>query len=137
MFENTSKRIASVFKKLSGNSKITERNVEDAVEDIKNALLDADVNLRVLRRFVNSTLDEVKGTAVLQSVNPKEQFIKIVYDKITALLKGDGDSSLHLKGPDVVSVIVLMGLQGNGKTTTAGKLAYRLKSENRRVMLVA
>ena len=137
MFENTSKRIASVFKKLSGNSKITERNVEDAVEDIKNALLDADVNLRVLRRFVNSTLDEVKGTAVLQSVNPKEQFVKIVYDKITALLKGDGDSSLHLKGPDVVSVIVLMGLQGNGKTTTAGKLAYRLKSENRRVMLVA
>lgn len=137
MFENTSKRISSIFKRLSGNSKITEKNVEEAVDEIKNALLDADVNLRVLRRFVNSTLDEVKGTKVLESVNPKEQFIKIVYDKITSLLKGDGDTSLHLKGPDVVSVIVLMGLQGNGKTTTAGKLAYKLKNENRRVMLVA
>ena len=123
MFENTSKRISEVFKKLSGNSKITERNVEEAVEEIKNALLDADVNLRVLRRFVNSTLEEAKGEKVLKSINPREQFIKIVNDKIIAMLKGDDEPTLKLKGPDVVSTIVLMGLQGNGKTTTAGKLA--------------
>lgn len=137
MFENTSKRISEVFKKLSGNSKITERNVEEAVEEIKNALLDADVNLRVLRRFVNSTLEEAKGEKVLKSINPREQFIKIVNDKIIAMLKGDDEPNLKLKGPDVVSTIVLMGLQGNGKTTTAGKLAYKLKKDGKRPLLVA
>lgn len=137
MFENTSKRISEVFKKLSGNSKITERNVEEAVEEIKNALLDADVNLRVLRRFVNSTLEEAKGEKVLKSINPREQFIKIVNDKIIAMLKGDDEPTLKLKGPDVVSTIVLMGLQGNGKTTTAGKLAYKLKKDGKRPLLVA
>lgn len=137
MFENTSKRFSEIFKKLSGNSKITERNVEEAVEEIKNALLDADVNLRVLRRFVNSTLEEAKGEKVLKSINPREQFIKIVNDKIIAMLKGDDEPTLKLKGPDVVSTIVLMGLQGNGKTTTAGKLAYKLKKDGKRPLLVA
>lgn len=137
MFENTSKRFSEIFKKLSGNSKITERNVEEAVEEIKNALLDADVNLRVLRRFVNSTLEEAKGEKVLKSINPREQFIKIVNDKIIAMLKGDDEPNLKLKGPDVVSTIVLMGLQGNGKTTTAGKLAYKLKKDGKRPLLVA
>ena len=116
---------------------ITERNVEEAVEEIKNALLDADVNLRVLRRFVNSTLEEAKGEKVLKSINPREQFIKIVNDKIIAMLKGDDEPNLKLKGPDVVSTIVLMGLQGNGKTTTAGKLAYKLKKDGKRPLLVA
>ena len=137
MFENISKKLSHAFKKLSGNTKITERNVEEAVEEIKNALLDADVNLRVLRRFVNSTLEEAKGSKVLDSVNPREQFIKIVNDKITAMLKGDDDGTLKLNGPDVTSVILLMGLQGNGKTTTAGKLGYKLKKDGRRVLLVA
>lgn len=137
MFENTSKRISSIFKKISGNSVITEKNVDEAVEEIKNALIDADVNLRVVRRFVNSTLEEAKGEKVLKSVNPGEQFVKIVYDKIVALLKGNENTSLELKGPDVVTPIVLMGLQGNGKTTTAGKLAFYLTKKGRRVLLVA
>lgn len=137
MFDNTSKRIAGIFKKISGNSKITEKNVEEAVEEIKNALIDADVNLRVVRRFVNSTLEEAKGEKVLKSVNPGEQFVKIVYDKIVSLLKGSESTELELKGPDVVTPIVLMGLQGNGKTTTAGKLAFYLTKKGRRPLLVA
>ena len=125
------------MRSLSGKGKISEKNVRDAVEEIKNALLDADVNLRVVRRFVNSTLDEALGEKVLASVNPGQQFTKIVYDKMVVLLGGDEDTSLKLKGKDATSVILLMGLQGSGKTTAAHKLAYKLKKEGRKVMLVA
>ena len=122
---------------LSGKGKISEKNVRDAVEEIKEALLDADVNLRVVRRFVNSTLDEALGEKVLASVNPSQQFTKIVYDKMVELLGGAGNTALNLKGKDATSVILLMGLQGSGKTTAAHKLAYKLKKEGRSVMLVA
>ncbi len=122
---------------LSGKGKISEKNVRDAVEEIKEALLDADVNLRVVRRFVNSTLDEALGEKVLSSVDPGQQFTKIVYDKMVDLLGGTESTKLNLKGKDATSVILLMGLQGSGKTTAAHKLAYRLKKDGRRVMLVA
>lgn len=136
MFENTSKKISDIFKKFSFQKKITERNVEEAVEEIKIALLDADVNNRVVRRFVNSTLQEAKGEKVLKSVNPSDQFVKIVKDKITELLTGDGDNKFTFLPPDQVSVILMMGLQGSGKTTTCGKLAYKFKNEGKRVLLV-
>ncbi|HPM06788.1 MAG TPA: signal recognition particle protein, partial [Treponemataceae bacterium] len=100
------------------------------------ALLEADVNLRVIRRFVNSTIDEAKGEKVLRSVNPGEQFIKIVHDKIVSLL-GDSKQDLQLKGPDTQSIILFLGLQGSGKTTSAAKLALRLKNEGRKPLLVA
>ncbi len=122
---------------LSGKGKISEKNVRDAVEEIKEALLDADVNLRVVRRFVNSTLDEALGEKVLSSVDPGQQFTKIVYDRMVDLLGGTESTKLNLKGKDATSVILLMGLQGSGKTTAAHKLAYRLKKDGRRVMLVA
>lgn len=125
------------MKTLSGKSKITEKNIRDAMEEIKISLLDADVNLRVVRRFINSTLEEALGEKVLLSVDPGQQFTKIVYDKMVALLGGE-DQGLHLKGKDTTSVILMMGLQGSGKTTTAAKLANMLKSkEGRKVMLVA
>ena len=122
---------------LSGKGKISEKNVRDAVEEIKEALLDADVNLRVVRRFVNSTLDEALGEKVLSSVDPGQQFTKIVYDKMVELLGGTENTALRLKGKDTTSIILLMGLQGSGKTTAAHKLAWKLKKEGRRVMLVA
>ena len=100
------------------------------------ALLEADVNLRVVRRFVNSTIQEAKGEKVLRSVDPGQQFIKIVHDKIVALL-GDSKTDLHLKGPDTQSVILFLGLQGSGKTTSATKLAARLKKEGRNPVLAA
>lgn len=125
------------MKTLSGKSKITEKNIRDAMEEIKISLLDADVNLRVVRRFINSTLEEALGEKVLLSVDPGQQFTKIVYDKMVALLGGE-DQRLHLKGKDTTSVILMMGLQGSGKTTTAAKLANMLKNkEGRKVMLVA
>ena len=125
------------MKSLSGKGKITEKNIRDAVEEIKISLLDADVNLRVVRRFINSTLEEALGEKVLLSVDPGQQFTKIVYDKMVALLGGD-DQALRLKGKDTTSVILMMGLQGSGKTTTASKLALKLtREEGRKVMLVA
>ncbi|MDC7126822.1 MAG: signal recognition particle protein [Spirochaetales bacterium] len=136
MLDKISSKFSDVFKSLSGNSKISEKNIDEAVEQIKLALLDADVNLRVVRRFVNRTVADAKGEAVLKSVNPGQQFIKIVHDRMVQLL-GDEKQELELKGPDVPSVILMMGLQGSGKTTSSAKLALKLKNEGRKPLLVA
>ena len=136
MLEKITGTFSGIVKKLSGKSTITEKNIEDAVEEIKMALLEADVNLRVVRRFVNSTIEEAKGEKVLKSVDPGQQFTKIIYDKMVAML-GDTKVDLHLKGPDTQSVILMLGLQGAGKTTAAHKLAARLKKEGRKPLLAA
>lgn len=136
MLEKLTETFSGIARRMSGNTRLSENNIREAVEEIKMALLEADVNLRVVRRLVNRTIDEALGEKVLKSVNPGQQFIKIIHDKIVALL-GDGTAELELKGPDTVSVILMVGLQGSGKTTTAAKLASRLKDEGRRVMLVA
>ena len=125
MLEKLSSAFSGIVKTISGKSTITERNIEDSVEQIKMALLEADVNLRVVRRFVNSTIEEAKGEKVLKAVDPGQQFVKIIYDKIVAML-GDTKVDLHLKGPDTQSVILMLGLQGAGKTTAAHKLAEKL-----------
>ena len=136
MLEKITEKFSDVFRSLSGKSKITEKNIEEAVEQIKVALLDADVNLRVVRRFINSTIDEALGEKVLKSVDPGQQFVKIVYDKMKEFL-GDENQELALKGPDVQSVILFLGLQGSGKTTSAAKLANKLKKDGRKPLLVA
>ncbi len=136
MLEKITGTFANIIKTISGKSKITEKNIEETVEQIKMALLEADVNLRVVRRFVNSTVEEAKGEKVLRSVDPGQQFVKIIYDKICAML-GDKKTDLALKGPDTQSVILLLGLQGAGKTTAAHKLAFKLKKDGRRPLLVA
>jgi len=136
MLEKISQKFGDIVRTIGGKSAISEKNVEEAVEQIKLALLEADVNLRVVRRFVNATLEEAKGEKVLRSVQPGQQFIKIVYDRMVGLL-GEGKQDLALKGPDTTSVILLLGLQGSGKTTSASKLAYQLKGKGRKVMLAA
>ena len=136
MLEKITGTFSSIVKTLSGKSKITEKNIEETVEQIKMALLEADVNLRVVRRFVNSTIEESKGEKVLKAVDPGQQFVKIIHDKIVSML-GDSKTDLALKGPDTQSVVLLLGLQGAGKTTAAHKLAARLKKEGRRPLLVA
>ena len=136
MLEKITGTFSNIFKTLSGKSTITEKNIEDTVEEIKMALLEADVNLRVVRRFVNSTIEEAKGEKVLKAVNPGQQFTKIIYDKMVSML-GDTKVDLHLKGPDTQSVILMLGLQGAGKTTAAHKLAARLLKEGRKPMLAA
>ena len=136
MLEKISQKFGDVVRTIAGKSAISEKNVEEAVEQIKLALLEADVNLRVVRRFVNSTLEEAKGEKVLRSVQPGQQFVKIVHDKMVALL-GEGRQDLVLKGRDTTSVVLLLGLQGSGKTTSASKLAFRMKGEGRKVLLAA
>lgn len=136
MLEKITEKFSDVFRSLSGKSKITEKNIEEAVEQIKVALLDADVNLRVVRRFINSTIEEALGEKVLKSVDPGQQFVKIVYDKMKEFL-GNENQELALKGPDVQSVILFLGLQGSGKTTSAAKLANKLKKDGRKPLLVA
>jgi signal recognition particle subunit SRP54 len=136
MLEKLSEKFSDIARTLSGKSSITEKNVEEAVEQIKLALLDADVNLRVVRRFVNATLEEAKGEKVLKAVSPAQMFTKIVYDRMVGLL-GDTRTDLQLRGPDTQSVILLVGLQGSGKTTSAAKLAHMLKAKGRKVLLAA
>ena len=136
MLEKITGTFSGIIKKISGKSTITEKNIEEAVDEIKMALLEADVNLRVVRRFVNSTIEEAKGEKVLKSVNPGQQFTKILYDKMVSML-GDSKQDLHLKGPDTQSVILMLGLQGAGKTTAAHKLAARLAKDGRKPLLAA
>ncbi len=136
MLEKITGTFSNIVRSLSGKSTITEKNIEDTVEEIKMALLEADVNLRVVRRFVNSTIEEAKGEKVLKAVNPGQQFVKIIHDKMVAML-GDAKTDLHLKGPDTQSVILMLGLQGSGKTTASHKLAARLLKEGRKPLLVA
>ena len=136
MLEKLTNTFSGIIRNMTGKGKITEKNIEETVEQIKMALLEADVNLRVVRRFVNSTIEEAKGEKVLRAVDPGQQFVKIIYDKMVAML-GDTKTDLQLKGPDTQSVILFLGLQGAGKTTAAHKLAARLKKEGRNPLLVA
>lgn len=136
MLEKLSGRLTDLIRQIGGKAHISEKNIQDAINEIKIALLEADVNLRVVRRFINQATEEALGEKVLRAVSPGQQFIKIIYDRMVALLGGERQD-LALKGPDATSVILLLGLQGSGKTTTAAKLALRLKEQGRRPLLVA
>jgi signal recognition particle subunit SRP54 len=136
MLDRLTDKLTDIVRQVAGKTSISERNVQDAISEIKVALLEADVNLRVVRRFVNRTTEEALGEKVLRSVSPGQQFVKLVHDKLVELL-GSSRQELKLKGTDTQSVILLLGLQGSGKTTTAAKLATALKRQNRRPLLVA
>jgi len=136
MLEKLTQKFSDAFRFIAGKHQISEKNIDDAVEAIKMALLEADVNLRVVRRFINSTIEEAKGEKVLRSIDPGQQFIKIVHDKLVSFLGGSGEG-LKLKGPDTLSTVLMLGLQGSGKTTSSAKLALRLKKEGRKPLLAA
>jgi signal recognition particle subunit SRP54 len=139
MFDKLTQKVTDALRFVAGKSSISEKNIEDAVDAIKMALLEADVNLRVVRRFVNSTIEEAKGEKVLRAVDPGQQFVKIVHDKLVTYLGGTDpeERKLKLRGPDVISTVLMLGLQGSGKTTSSAKLALRLKKEGRKPLLVA
>jgi signal recognition particle subunit SRP54 len=134
MFENLTDRLEGVFKKLRGHGKLTEENIHEAMQEVRRALLEADVNFKVVKEFVNTVTEKSIGTEVLSSLSPGQQVIKIVHDELVDLL-GSTTSSLRLDGRQPVT-IMLAGLQGSGKTTTAAKLAKRLKDQGRRPLLV-
>ncbi|HOV13483.1 MAG TPA: signal recognition particle protein [Spirochaetota bacterium] len=136
MLDGISKSFTDVFKSLSGNAKITENNIKKAIADIRVALLEADVNIAIVRTFINTVTEEALGEKVLRSVSPRDQFIKIVHDRLVELL-GATNQDLKLKPKETLTVIMLAGLQGSGKTTTAGKLAKLLKTTEQRNVLLA
>jgi len=135
MFDTLSDRLHDVFRSLSGQSTLTEANIAAALVEVRNALLEADVNVKVAQDFVDAVGADCIGQQVVRNVTPGQQVIKIVNDRMVELL-GTGESELNLS--TVPSVIMLVGLHGSGKTTTAAKLANHLKTEGKKqVMLVA
>ena len=133
MFSQLSDGLEGVFKKLRGQGKISEKNVSDAMREIRMALLEADVEFTVAKKFVSKVKEEALGEKVLKSITPGQQVVKIFQDSLVDLLGGDA-APLDLDPP---ARIVMCGLNGAGKTTTSGKLALRLKKEGRKPILVA
>lgn len=134
MFENLTDRLEGVFKKLRGHGILTEENIQEAMREVRMALLDADVNFKVAKEFVATVTEKAIGREVSKSLSPGQQVIKIVHDELVALL-GGGTEQLRLDGKQPV-IIMMAGLQGSGKTTTSGKLARMLKEKGRKPYLV-
>jgi signal recognition particle subunit SRP54 len=136
MFDSLSDKLDQVFKKLRGQGVMTEENIKDALREVRLVLLEADVNFKVVRDFVGRVKDRAIGSEVLQSLSPGQQVIKIVHDELVSLMGGGEDNSLNLAAKPPVA-IMLVGLQGSGKTTSCGKLARYLKAQRRKPLLVS
>ena len=134
MFERLSDKLDAAFKKLKGRGKLTEKNIEEGLKEIRMALLEADVHYRVAKRFMADIKERALGQEVLTSLTPGQQVVKIVNEELTELM-GSHQEELNLSGPSPVS-LMLVGLQGSGKTTTAGKLAVFLRNKGRKPYLV-
>ncbi len=135
MFESLTDKLDQVFKRLKGRGRLDEENVRQALKDIRMALLEADVNFKVVKEFTEDVRERTVGQDVLESITPGQQVVKIVHDRLVELM-GGGSSRLSLANR-FPAPVMLVGLQGCGKTTTAAKLAYYLKNEERRVFLVS
>lgn len=133
MFDKLTQSLQSTFKNLRGQGKLTEDNIQQALRDVRMALLEADVHYQVVKTFVNNVREKVMGEDVLNAVSPGQQFVKHVHDEVERLL-GDRKADF-IQGPPPLS-IVMLGLHGVGKTTTTGKLARRFKSEGKKVLVV-
>lgn len=133
MFDNLSEKLQNIISK-THSQELTQDNMQDALREIRRALLEADVNLRVVKSFISSIKDKAEGENVLQGVNPSQQLVKIVHDELVELL-GKELKPLNLSGHP--SIIMMLGLQGSGKTTSSAKLAVKLKKEGKNPLLVA
>lgn len=134
-FESLSERLQEIFKKLRGKGKLTEKDIKEAMREVKVALLEADVNFKVVKDFINSVTEKALGQEVMESLTPGQQVIKIVNDELISLM-GSTQSRLNI-GNKVPAVIMMVGLQGSGKTTACGKLANLLKIQGKNPILVA
>jgi len=133
-FESLSDRLGEVFKKLRGKGKISEGDLKEAMKEVKRALLEADVNFKVVKDFINNVSEKALGQNVLESLTPGQQVIKIVNEELSLLMGGEAAKIDFSKRP---SVIMMVGLQGAGKTTTSAKIASYLKKQGKRPILVA
>ena len=135
MFEELTDRLETVFRKLRGYGKLSEKNIQESLREVRRALLEADVHYKVAKEFIARVQERAVGQEVLKSVTPGQQVVKVVYDEITALLGGTA-RGIHYSssGP---TLIMIVGLQGSGKTTVAGKLARYFRLKGRKVLMVA
>src|SRR5688572_14318634 len=135
MFDSLSTRVQDVFKSLRGEVRLTPEHVESALREIRLALLEADVNFKVVKAFIDRVRDRSLDQEVLKSLSPGQQVIKIVRDELLALF-GEAEGGLQKSAP-TPRVVLLLGLQGSGKTTTAGKLGRWLKRQGRHPLMVS
>jgi signal recognition particle subunit SRP54 len=134
MFDGLQDKLAATFKKLRGHTTLTEANVQDALRDVRLSLLEADVHFKVVKDFVSAVKERSLGKEVSASLSPSQEFVRVVAEELTKTMGGAAvELDLRAKPPVVV---MLCGLQGSGKTTTAGKLAFRLKAQGKKVLLV-
>ena len=134
MFESLSDKLQDIIAKTSGQSELTQENMQEALREIRRALLEADVNLRVVKSFISNIKDRAEGEDVVRGVNPSQQLVKIVHDELINLL-GKETKPLVFNGSP--ALIMMLGLQGSGKTTSSAKLAVKLKKEGKNPLLVA
>jgi signal recognition particle subunit SRP54 len=130
MFDNLSEKFSDAFKALRGKSKISEENIEETLKGVKTALLEADVNFKVVKEFVEKVKTQALGEKVLRGVEPGQQFVKIMHDELTRLMGGEAEA-LDLNRPPVIPILIV-GLNGAGKTTFAGKLALFLRTKHKK-----
>ena len=135
MIENLTDKLTGILNKLTSKGRLTEADVDEALSLVRRSLLEADVNFRVARDFVAAVKERSMGSDILESLSPGQQVIKIVQEELTNLLSG-GDNSLTLSS-QAVTTIMLVGLQGSGKTTTAAKLALHLRQQGHKTLLIA
>ena len=134
-FEGLTEKLSAAFKKLRGKGRVTEADVKTAMREIRLALLEADVSYKVVKDFIRTTTDRCVGADVLESLTPAQMIVKIVNEELTRLMGSENQKlTTNPKGP---TVIMLVGLQGAGKTTNGGKLAGLLKKQGKRPLLVA
>ena len=136
-FESLTDKLQNVFKKLKGKGRLTEADVKVALKEVKMALLEADVNFKVVKQFTKSVQEKAIGQDVMNGLNPGQMVIKIVNDELVNLM-GSETTELPIKaGNEILPFIMMVGLQGAGKTTTVAKLAGKLKSKGKKPLLVA
>ena len=135
MFEELSLKLDLTLKKVSGQGKISEKNISDTLREIRRVLLDADVNYKVAKEFIENVSSKALGKDVIASISPGQLITKILYDELVALLGGN-QTEIKINGSGI-TILLVVGLQGSGKTTFCGKLAKRLKENGRKVLLVA
>ena len=135
MFDALGEKFESVFKRIRGEARLSEDNIKTAMREVRLALLEADVNFKVVKDFTAAVGQKALGAEVLRAVRPGQMFIKIVYDEMVAMMGGQAREFKLSKGP--LGTILLLGLQGSGKTTFAGKLALRCKAGGWKPLLVA
>jgi len=135
MFEDLSNKLETALKKVRGQGRLTEKNIADTLREIRRVLLDADVNYKVAKEFIEQVTVKALGKEVLNSISPGQLITKIIYDELTALLGGD-HCEIKINGSGITTILVV-GLQGSGKTTFCGKLSSKLKDNNRKILLIA